>query len=148
MTKLSEMPFKSLRAGMKFFHPRYGEQVILDLDRNSFGPVIKFHNCDIFSGKMPEIISEEEDIYQLLAKRTFPCGAEEWEYMGMITSETLPSMGWRWFEVTCPHCGSIHNCISSASKTNPRQCLVCGMVHSHLLRPSSIASFSSDKGSG
>ena len=140
MTKLSEMPFKSIQAGMKFSHPQYGEQIILDLDRNNFGPVIKFHNCDIYSGKLLEI-TEEEDIFQFLAKTTFPCGAEEWEYMGMITSETIASHGWHWFEVACPHCGSIHRLIALKPSPGQRQCLVCGMIHSRPLVVSPSSSY-------
>ena len=136
MTKLSEMPFKSIRAGMKFRHPDYEEQVILDLDRNSFGPVIKFHNSEIYSGKMPEIGDDELDIFQLLAKNTYPCGAEEWEYLGMITHEDVASRGWQWFEVACPHCGSTHQLIALMPSTRQRQCLVCGMVHSHPMQAS------------
>lgn len=134
MTKLSEMPFKSIKAGMMFTHLVYGEQVILDLDRNSFGPAIKFNNCDIYSGIMPELQDGEEDIFQALAKSTFPCGAEEWEYLGMVTPKTIETHGWQWFEVTCPHCGSIHHLIASKAYICQRQCLVCGMIHSHPLQ--------------
>lgn len=130
VTKLSEMPFKSIKAGMRFFHPVHGEQIILDLDRSSFGPVIKFHNCDIYSGKMPETSDEEADIFQLLAKNTFPCGADEWEYLGMVTHEEVTAHGWHWYEVTCPHCGSTQQLIAPRLSANQRQCLVCGMVHS------------------
>jgi hypothetical protein len=136
VTKLSEMPFKSIKAGMKFFHSRYGEQIIFDIDRNNFGPLIKFHNCDVFSGKMPEFNDEEEDIFQLLAKSTFPSGAEQWEYVGMVTPEQMASHDWQWFEVACPHCGCLHHLIASKVFPGQRQCLVCGMVHSRPVQPS------------
>ncbi len=135
MTKLSEMPFKSIKAGMQFFHSRYGEQVILDVDRNSFGPLIKFHNCDVFSGKMPEITDEEGDIFHRLAKSTFPSGADEWEYTGMVSPESMASHGWQWFEVACPHCGTTHRLVASSIFSSQRQCLACGMVHSRPLQP-------------
>jgi hypothetical protein len=137
MTKLCEMPFKSLEAGMKFTHPHYGEQIILDLDRNNFGPIIKFHDCTIYSGKLPEITNEEEDIFQILAKITYPSGAEEWDYLGLVTPETVASHGWQWFEVTCPHCGSVHRLLAQTLPFNQRQCLVCGMAHNRPLQPTS-----------
>jgi len=135
MTKLSEMPFRSIKAGMRFTHPQYGEQIILDLDRNNFGPVIKFHNCDLYSGKIPEISDEETDIFQLLAKGTYPCGADEWEYSGVVTAESMAANGWHWFEVICPHCGSPHNIIAPKVLLSQRQCLVCGMVHTRPVQP-------------
>jgi len=134
LTKLSEIPFRSIKAGMQFNHSQYGEQIVLDLDRNNFGPLIKFHNCDVFSGKMPEITDEEEDIFQLLAKSTFPSGADQWEYMGNVTPEQMASHDWQWFEVTCPHCGSLHHLIASKASPRQRQCLVCGMIHSRPLQ--------------
>lgn len=135
MTKLSDIPFKSIKAGMQFFHPKHGEQVILDIDRNNFGPVIKFHNCDIYSGKIPELSNEEEDIFQLLAKSTFPCGAEDWQYTGMVSLESMASHGWQWFKVACPHCGTDHHLIAPAAYSSQRVCLACGMVHSRPLIP-------------
>jgi predicted RNA-binding Zn-ribbon protein involved in translation (DUF1610 family) len=137
VTKLSEMPFKSLQAGMKFCHPQYGEQIIMDLDRNSYGPVIKFHGCDVYSGKLPEISDEEEDIFQILAKTTFPCGAEDWEYQAMATPEQITAHGWQWFEIRCPHCGSVHRFLAQKSSSTQRQCLVCGMTHNRPSQPNS-----------
>ena len=135
MTKLSEIPFSSLKAGMQFSHPKYGEQVVLDTDRNSFGPLIKFHQCDIYSGKLPEVTDDEEDIFQLLAKSTYPSGADEWEYTGMVTLELMATHAWKWFEVACPHCGTIHRLIASSASTSQRQCLACGMLHTRPLQP-------------
>jgi len=137
MTRLSEIPFKSLQVGMIFKHPQHGEQIILDLDRNSFGPVIKFHNSDLYSGKLPVMMEEDSDIFQELAKTIFPCGAEEWEYSGMITPEQLSFLGWLWYEVTCPHCGSIYKLIATEPPSSQRQCLTCGMVHRSPFRVSS-----------
>jgi hypothetical protein len=137
VTKLSEMPFKSIQVGMKFYHSSYGEQVVLDLDRNSFGPLIRFHNCDIYSGKLPVISSEDEDIFQLLAKTTFPCGADQWEYVGILSDEAMASNGWRWFEVACPHCGAVHRLLAQQALAGQRQCLVCGMLHARPLQSAS-----------
>jgi hypothetical protein len=136
LTKLSEIPFRSIKVGMQFNHSHHGEQIILDIDRNNYGPVIKFHNCDIYSGRMPEIINEEENIFQLLAKSTYPSGAEQWEYLGMVTPEQMASHDWQWFEVACPHCGSLHHQIASKPLPGHRQCLVCGMVNSRPVQPS------------
>ncbi len=135
MTKLSEMPFKTIQVGMIFYHPNYGEQIILDLDRNNFGPLIKFHACDIYSGKLPEISSEEKDIFQVLAKTTFPSGADQWEYIGFVSQATVASHGWQWFEAACPHCGSAHRVIAPQAAARQRQCLVCGMIHTRPLEP-------------
>jgi hypothetical protein len=85
---------------------------------------------------MPETTDEEEDIFQLLAKSTFPCGAEQWEYVGMVTPEQMASHDWQWFEVACPHCGSLHHLIAGKAFYGQRQCLVCGMVYSRPLQPS------------
>jgi len=137
MTNLAEIPFKNLQAGMIFRHREYGEQIILDLGRGNFGPVIKFHNCDIFSGKLPEFAGEEIDIFETLSKITYPSGAEDWEYLGMVTAEQISNHGWQWFEVACPHCNAIHRLIASKPPSNQRQCLACGMVHSRPLESSS-----------
>ncbi len=138
MTNLAEIPFKNLQAGMIFRHLEYGEQIILDLDRSNFGPVIKFNNCDIFSGKLPETGDEEIDIFETLAKTTYPSGAEDWEYLNMVTSGQMSDHGWQWFEVACPHCNAIHRLIASEPTSNQRQCLACGMVHGRPLISSSL----------
>jgi len=129
MTTLAEMSFKDLQAGMMFRHQEHGVQIILDLGRNNFGPIIKFHDCEIFSGKLPEIKEDEVDIFETLAKTTYPSGADNWEYQGIVNVEQVSNHGWLWFEVACPHCSAIHRLIASEAPTIQRQCLVCGMVY-------------------
>jgi hypothetical protein len=130
MTTLAEIPFKELLAGMIFKHPKHGEQIILDLGRNNFGPIIKFHNCEIYSGKLPETTDDEIDIFEILARTTYPSGTEDWEYLRLVPLEQIYEHGWQWFEVACPHCTAVHRLIASTPPYNQTQCLVCGMVHS------------------
>ena len=77
MTTLAEMQFEELWAGMKFRHPQHGEQVILDLGRGQLGPIIRFHDCSMYNGQIPQLETEGEiSVFQLLAENTFPYGAE------------------------------------------------------------------------
>ncbi len=129
MSTLAEMPFKTLRAGMKFRHPQHGEQVILDLGQGMFGPAIWFHDSDVYSGQMPQVDPDEQgDIFQAVAQSTFPYGAEAWEYLGMISPQQAAAHGWQWFQATCPHCGFVHRVLATAAPSNRRHCLSCGMV--------------------
>ena len=135
MTRLSEMKFESLEAGMKFKHPDYGEQVILDLSLGQFGPVILFDNCKIYSGELPKFGEEEGevDIFQAMASRIYPNGAEQWEYLGAARGDEIETHGWEWRQVNCPHCGFAHRFLYPSPKEGSRNCRECGMVFS---RPS------------
>lgn len=129
MTTLAEMPFKALRAGMRFRHPEHGEQVILDLGQGTFGPAIWFHDSDMYSGQLPQMdLDEEGDIFQAIAQSTFPYGAEDWEYLGMVNPEQVAEYGWQWFQAACPHCGFAHRLLAKTTPPNQRRCLACGMV--------------------
>ena len=61
-----------------------GTRVILDLSRGQLGPIIRFHNCSIYDGQIPQIdeADQELSVFQLIAQNTFPHGAEQWEYQG------------------------------------------------------------------
>lgn len=132
MTTLEEMQFEGLKAGMKFRHPEHGEQVILDLGRGQLGPIIRFHNCTMYDGQMPQLGEEEGEIsvFQLIAQNTYPHGADQWEYEGEASPEKVAACGWRWFEVGCPHCGFCHQSLAPEPAAEPRQCRACGMVFS------------------
>ena len=130
MVTLAKMPFQELRAGMKFQHPEHGDQVILDLGRGQLGPTIRFHNCSVYDGRMPELGDGggETSVFHLIAQNTFPHGAEAWDYLGEVTPEEVAGSGWRWFEVICPHCGFGHRFLASEPTAESRQCRTCGMV--------------------
>jgi hypothetical protein len=132
MTTLADMQFEELKSGMKFRHPEHGEQVILDLGRGQLGPTIRFHDCSMYGGQMPQLGEEEREIsvFQLLAENTYPRGAEQWEYEGEVGPEEIAACGWRWFEVGCPHCGFGHRFLAPGPETGSRQCTECGMVFS------------------
>jgi hypothetical protein len=132
MVFLADFKDESLQAGMKFKHPDYGEQIILDLTRGQFGLVIQFHNCKIYSGELPKFGEEEGelDIFQALASQIYPYGADQWEYLGMASQNEIEKHGWRWWQVTCPHCGFVYRLLSSEAKYNLRNCQACGMTFS------------------
>lgn len=131
MSTLADMQFEELQAGMKFHHPEYGEQVILDLDRGQLGPTIQFHNCSMYDGQTPQLGEEEGEtsIFQLIAQNTFPHEAEKWKYVGAVGPEEVATCGWRWWDVTCPHCGFSHRFLASEPPATPRTCRACGMVY-------------------
>lgn len=130
MATLAEMPFEELRAGMRFRHPEHGHQVILDLDRGQLGPIIRFHNCSMYGGHMPQPADGEGEtsLFQLIAHSTFPHGAEQWQYMGESSPEDVAIHGWQWFEVACPHCGFNHRFLAPEPAAKHRRCRACGML--------------------
>ena len=129
MTTLADARFDNLQAGMKFKHPEHGEQIILDLGQGPLGPAIQFHNSEMYSGEMPKMGEEEGEgnIFQAIARRTYPYGAEDWEYLGMVGPEEVVAHGWQWFQVACPHCGFVHRLLASGPSYGQRQCRACGM---------------------
>jgi hypothetical protein len=133
MVLLSDIDFGKLQVGMKFHHIDEGEQIIIDLDRGQFGPIIRFHNSNTYSGEMPKFGEEEGeiDIFQALACRIFPYGAEHWEYLGMASEDEIEKHGWLWWQVPCPHCGFIHRLLLSEPKQSIRICRQCGMTFDH-----------------
>ena len=137
MTTLADMPFEALHAGIKFKHPEHGEQIIVDLGHGPVGPAIRFHNSDIYSGQMPKMSDDEEgDIFQAMARNTFPYGAEQWEYMGPVSQEEIAAHSWQWFQVLCPHCGFAHRLLAPTIPSGQRRCRACGMVFD---RPAQLA---------
>ena len=113
MLSLADFAFEQLKAGMRFSHARYGDQVILDLGRSSLGPTVQFDSCPVYNGEMPSVpagqpAEEGEDIFHLLSRHTYPAGAEEWKYLGSMTDREVLERGWQWHTVSCPHCGSLH----------------------------------------
>lgn len=137
MSTLADIQFEELRAGMKFRHPEHGEQVILDLGRGQLGPTIRFHDCSMYDGQIPQLGEEEGEtsVFQLIAQHTFPHGAEQWECLGEVSPEEIAARGWRWFGVGCPHCGFSHRFLAPDPIAEPRQCRACGMVFS---RPAEV----------
>ncbi len=137
MTTLAEMSFESLQPGMKFRHPEHGEQVVLDLGRGQLGPAIRFHNTEIYNGELPKLGEEESDIdiFQVIAGKTYPYGAKDWEYLGAASPEEVAARGWQWVQVACPHCGFIHRLLTSAPSSEQRRCRDCGMVFSRPTEP-------------
>jgi len=140
MTTLADMPFEDLLPGMKFRHPDHGEQIVLDLGRGQLGPAIKFDNCPIYSGELPQLDDEEQEgsIFEVMAQHSFPYGAENWEYLGVIEPERVATCGWQWFEVQCPHCGHLHRQLSAGQPSGQRQCRECGMVFSRPAQPANL----------
>jgi len=130
MVTLADTPFEELRAGMTFEHAHYGEQIILRLGRGQLGPAIHFHNTDWYSGAMPQLGEQEGEgpIFERIASRTYPRGAEEWEYLGMVSAEEVKAYGWQWFRVACPHCGSVIYTLASSTPSGGQHCRGCGMV--------------------
>lgn len=130
MTTLADLQFDELQAGMKFKHPEHGEQVVLDLGRGQLGRAIHFHNSDVYSGQMPELGARESEdtIFEAIASKIYPHGAEDWEYLGMVTPEEVAVHGWQWLQTTCPHCGFVHRLLASGPPPGGRQCRGCGMV--------------------
>jgi hypothetical protein len=143
MATLADMPFETLQAGMKFKHPEHGAQIILDLGHGPLGPAIRFHDSDIYSGQMPKMIvdphqgddEEEGDIFVAMARSTYPYGAEQWEYLGMVSAEELAQRNWQWFQVGCPHCGFAHRLLASSVSSGQRRCRACGMVFDRPTQP-------------
>lgn len=140
MTTLADMPFVDLLPGMRFRHPDHGEQVMLDLGRGQLGPAIRFHNCRIYCGELPDLGEEEHEVsvFEVIAQSTFPYGAENWEYLGMIEPAEVTMCGWQWFEVQCPHCGHLHRLLSDAQPSGQRPCRECGMVFSRPAQPANL----------
>ena len=128
MSTLADMEFKQLQAGMKFRHPLHGEQVILDLGRNRLGPVIQFHNSPVYGGKPDQLASEDEElnIFEAIAQNTFPAGAEDWEYLGLVEVDEIESNGWDWLAIPCPHCGFIHKRLTTDEPLEHKRCRECG----------------------
>jgi len=137
MATLAEMPLETLQAGMKFRHPQYGEQIILDFGYGLFGPAIFFHNCEVYSGQMPAMAESEEegDIFQAAARNTYPYGAADWEYLGTVSLEEITVHGWQWFQVACPHCGFVHRLLAAAPSSAQRRCRACGMIFQRTTQP-------------
>ena len=139
MATLADMPFETLQAGMRFKHPEHGEQIILDLGHGPLGPAIQFHNSDLYSGQMPKMSNEEEgDIFEAMARITYPYGAEQWEYLGVVSAEEIASHGWQWFQVGCPHCGFGHRLLAARAFSGQRRCRACGMVFDRPTQPVKI----------
>ena len=132
MITLADMQFEELRPGMKFQHPDHGEQIVLDLGWGQLGRTIKFHNCHMYSGEIPQLEedADEVSIFEVIAQNTFPYGAENWEYLGMATREEIVACGLEWFQVECPHCGYQHRLLCKDQPSGQRQCRQCGMVFS------------------
>jgi predicted RNA-binding Zn-ribbon protein involved in translation (DUF1610 family) len=143
MTTLADMPFETLQAGMKFKHPEHGEQIILDLGHGPLGPAIRFHNSEMYSGQMPKMIvdprqggdEEEGDIFEAMARSTYPYGAENWEYGGSVSPEEIAEHSWQWFQVACPHCGFAHRLLAAQALSGKRRCRACGMVFDRPTQP-------------
>jgi hypothetical protein len=127
---LADLDYYDLRAGMKFKHPHYGEQVILSLGRGELGRAVHFHNTDCYNGAMPQLgeIEGEETVFERIASKTYPNGAVDWEYLGMITPAEIESRGWQWFRVECPHCASTQYLLASSIPSGGQYCRGCGMV--------------------
>ena len=129
---MADFPFEKLQAGMRFHHPKYGNQVILDLGRGRLGPIIVFNDCDLYSGHLPISVSdtgddEEDDLFHRLARTTYPTGVSEWEYLDILTDKEIANYGWFWYMVACPHCAFIHKflVVQSPNKSLPeRTCRV------------------------
>jgi len=140
MTTLADMAFETLEAGMKFRHAEHGEQVILDLGRGQLGPVIRFHSCPVYNGQIPQAGAEQGEIsiFQLIAQNTFPYGAKQWEYLGMVEPEEIGACGWQWFQVDCPHCAFVHRFLAPARPEGARQCRACGMVFIRPAQPTKL----------
>lgn len=134
MIYLADMEHKSLQVGMKFRHPAHGEQIIIDLSIGQFGPIIRFHNCKIYSGELPNFGEEEGelDIFQIIASQIYPFGADEWEYLGIASKNEIEGHDWGWWQVVCPHCGFVHYLLSSAPNQSLRNCRECGMTFNRL----------------
>jgi len=136
VTTLADMPYETLQAGIKFKHPEHGEQIILDLRHGPVGPAIRFHNSDIYSGQMPKMSDDEEgDIFQVMARNTWPYGAEQWEYIGPVSQDEIAAHGWQWFQVLCPHCGFAHRLLAPTDPSGQRPCRACGMVFDRPAHP-------------
>ena len=144
MTTLADMPFEILQPGMKFRHPEHGEQIILDFGHGLVGPAIWFHNSEIYNGQMPKMSldpgqegEEEGDIFQAIARSTYPHGAEQWEFLGQANSQELAAHGWQWLQVSCPHCGFVHRLLAAKITSGQRRCRACGMVFDRPTQPPS-----------
>jgi hypothetical protein len=147
MTTLSDIGFEHLQAGIKFRHAVHGEQIVLDLSRGLLGPAIRFHNCTVYDGEMPRPDElgdsgargrESEDggsIFEAIAAKTYPSGAEQWEYLGTLSADDVAAHGWFWFHVDCPHCGLVHRLLAVTSSTEPRRCRACGMAFTRPTQP-------------
>jgi len=129
MVTLADMGFDGLQAGMKFRHSVHGEQIVLDLYRNQLGPVVRLHDSHIYGGQLPQMTEQEQGLsmFQLMAKSTFPHGAQDWEYLGTVGQEEIAAHGWHWFEVTCPQCGFAHRLLAVEAPSEQRRCRACGM---------------------
>jgi hypothetical protein len=128
MTTLGEIPFDQLKPGMKFRHPEHDVQIILDLGLNKMGRMIWFHNCEIYNGQLPKLSTEDEgDIYEAIAHKTYPFGAEEWVFIGTIGEDELRDHQWRRLRVKCPHCSHMHEFIAKAPSYDRRRCIACGL---------------------
>jgi hypothetical protein len=131
------MRFEKLQPGMKFKHPEHGEQIIVDIGRGQLGPVIRFHNSQVYDGQMPQLREGEEEIsiFQKIAHNTYPHGAEKWEYLGTVVQEEIAARGWQWFQMECPHCGYAHRLLFADPPAGARQCRSCGMSFSRPAQP-------------
>ena len=130
MTTLADIQFDDLQVGTKFKHPEHGEQIVLELGRGQLGPAICFHNTRVYNGEMPKLGEEEVkgNIFEVIARRTYPNGADEWEYLGMVAPEEVTAHGWQWLQTTCPHCGFVQRLLASRPSSGSRQCRACGLV--------------------
>ena len=130
MTTLADIQFDDLEAGFKFKHPEHGEQIILDLGRGQLGLAIYFHDTRVYNGNMPKLGEKEVEgnIFEVIARRTYPNGAQDWQRLGMATLEEIVAHGWQWLETTCPHCGFIHRLLGAGPSSGSRQCRACGII--------------------
>jgi hypothetical protein len=128
MTSLRDFSFQELKAGMKFSHPEFGVQIILDLNLSKLARIIHFHDCEMYDGEFPKMSTEvEQDLFKELARKTYPKGSEDWEYLGMIDDRERRSHGWKWFSVKCPHCSHVLNILAEGSEYSRRRCVICGV---------------------
>jgi hypothetical protein len=140
MITLAEMRFEDLRAGMRFGHAVLGEQIILDLSRGLLGPAIHFHNSTMYDGEMPppEEAEGSASIFEALAAKTFPYGAEGWKYQGRLAPDEVAARGWHWYHVDCPHCGFVHRLLAAAPSETARRCCACGMAFARPAQPAPL----------
>lgn len=137
MTTLAQIRFEDLRAGMVFHHAVHGEQIILDLSRSVLGPAIHFHNSSMYDGEMPGPDEADGDasIFEAIANKTYPHGAEQWKTLGALTAQEVAAHGWRWFHVDCPHCGFVHRLLAVTPLGTSRRCSACGMAFMRPAQP-------------
>jgi hypothetical protein len=143
---LAKMNFEDLEPGMMFRHPEHGLQIILDLSRGQFGPIIQFHASDIYSGHMPDFNEggeEEDSVFETIARNIYPFRAEQWTYVGKLNEEEQAKYGLHWSRIICPHCGYSHRLLSSQLSSQSRSCRKCGMFFSRTMESDELTHSSS-----